>query len=88
MRSTQAQQWDISSTIRNQPTIHSEIAQGSTGSPLDLGVMAREEEEDRVQGVPAHGADLFLGNLSEGESSTPLEVDVVREREGGEGSEG
>jgi hypothetical protein len=53
--------------------------------------MAAQEEEDRVEGIAADRADLFLGYLGKRERRTSLEVDIVGEgesREGGEGGAG
>jgi hypothetical protein len=59
-------------------TVNSKISKGSAGSPLDLCVMVAEEVEDGVESVPADLADFFLGDLSKGESGTPLEINVFR----------
>ena len=53
-------------------TIDGEIPQGSTGSSLDLGIMAAEEEENGVESIPSNLADFLLCNLGKGECGTPL----------------
>jgi hypothetical protein len=58
-------------------TVDGEISEGRTGRPLDLGVVATEEEEDRVESVSADGPDLLLSYLCKSESGAPLEVYVV-----------
>jgi hypothetical protein len=75
----------MTSTAR---TVYGEIAECRTRRPLDLGIMATEQEEDGVERVPADGADLLLRDLRECKRSAPLEVDVVREREGRQRGQG
>jgi hypothetical protein len=58
-------------------TVDCQVAQRSTGGPLDLVIMAAEEEEDRVEGIPSNLSDLLLGDLSKGEGGGSLKVDVV-----------
>lgn len=58
-------------------TVDGEISEGRTGRPLDLGVVATEEEEDRVESVSADGPDLLLSYLCKSEGGAPLEVYVV-----------
>jgi hypothetical protein len=41
--------------------------------------MATKKEQDGVEGIPADLADLFLCNFCKSKSSTPLQVDIVRE---------
>ena len=62
-------------------TINGQITQRRACSPLHFGVMAAEQEEDRIEGVAANRAYFLLSDLSERERSTALKVDIVRERE-------
>lgn len=73
---------------RRMRTVDGKIAKGCACRALNLRVVAAEEEQDRVERVPAHGAHLLLGDLCKGQSSTALQVDIVRERERGQGVEG
>lgn len=68
-------------------TVDSQVAQSSTCSTLNFCVMAAQEKQDRVQSISPHLSDFFLRDLSECESSTPLQIDVVREREDSQSSE-
>lgn len=65
-------------------TVNSKVAQRRTGSPLHFGVMAAEQEEDRIEGVAADGAHFLLSDLRERERSAPLKINIIREREGRE----
>lgn len=61
-------------------TIDSQIPQSGARSALDFRIMATEEEEHGVECVPSDLTDLFLSDLSKGERSATLEVDVLGER--------
>ena len=73
----------IRGTCGTEPTVHSQITQRSTGSALDLAVVAGKEVEDGVEGIPAHFTRLLLCDFCECERGRTLEVDIIREREGG-----
>lgn len=60
-------------------TVNRKIPKSSTRSSLDLRVMTSQEEKNWVERIPSDGSDFLLGDFSEGQSSTSLEVDVVRE---------
>ena len=75
------------SNISTQLTVHGQVAKSGTCGPLDLGVMAGEEEEDGVEGVAADGADLLFSDLGKGERRATLEVDVVGKGECGQRGE-
>ena len=75
------------SNISTQLTVHGQVAKSGTCGPLDLGVMAREEEEDGVEGVAADRADLLFSDLGKGERRATLKVDVVGKGECGQRGE-
>ena len=50
--------------------------------------MTSQEEQDRVQRIPADLSYFLFRDLCEGQSGGSLEVDIVAEGQGGQGSEG
>lgn len=60
-------------------TVDCQISQCSTGRPLYLRIMATEQKEDRVESISPNGTNLFLGNFSESQSGTSLQVHIVGE---------
>lgn len=68
-------------------TVHSQIPQSRTRRPLYFGIMAAQEEQDRIQRIPSYLPDLLFRNLRKRQSGGTLEVDIVAKREGGEGGE-
>jgi len=60
-------------------TVDCQVSQCRTGRPLHFRVMATEQKEDGVESISPNGTNFLLGDLSESESSTPLQVHVVGE---------
>lgn len=61
-------------------TVNGQVTKRSASSTLYLGVLTAEEEEDGIEGIPAHGAHLLLSNFCKCECSTALKVDIVGKR--------
>jgi hypothetical protein len=55
---------------------------------LDLGVVAAEEEENRVESISCDRANFFLRYFSKSQCCTPLEINIVGEGKGSERLEG
>lgn len=54
-------------------TVHRQVAQGSTGSPLNFDVGVLEEEKDGFEGVPVHFSYIFIENISRLRRLIPIE---------------
>lgn len=82
-----ARQSHIECGRRGGPTIDGEIAERGTGSPLNLGIMAAEEEENGVQRVPSNLTNFLLRDLGKCKGCAALKVNVLGEGKSREGAE-
>ena len=62
-------------------TVDSQVSQRRTGRPLHLCIMTAQQEEDRIQCIPANRTNFFLRNFRKGEGSASLQVYIIREGE-------
>lgn len=62
-------------------TVDGQVAQRCTGGPLHLRIVTSQQEEHRVQRIPANLPDLLFRDLCKRKRSRSLQVDVVREGE-------
>lgn len=67
--------------LQKEHTIHSQITERSTGCSLNFGIMAAQEEENRVECITSNGTNLLLGNLGERKSCAALQINIVRKGE-------
>lgn len=69
----------------SQLTVYSEISQSSACGSLNFDIMRLQQEQDGVQSVTTHLADVFLGNFCKCECCWSLQVYVVWIGQGGKG---